>query len=184
MGVIFCAADDVADLLIPFIAESGGETNAQAIQAAYLDASLGNISADDFWFRVRVSPELEDTYLSRHLLTPGVKEFFCAADEKRIPVWCLSNDVGRWSNKLRKNLEIEQSLAGSVISGDIGVRKPDSGIYEKLLELSGYSVEDILFVDDRKTNVNAARRFGIESIVFRPEAGFPSITERVLNGAL
>ena len=41
MGVIFRAADDVADLLIPFVREAGGNMNANEIESAYLDASLG-----------------------------------------------------------------------------------------------------------------------------------------------
>lgn len=47
MGVIFQAADDVVELLIPFVTEYGGEED--VVQSAYLDASLGRISADEFW---------------------------------------------------------------------------------------------------------------------------------------
>lgn len=52
MGVIFQAADDVAELLIPFIREAGGCTSPQEVEAAYLDASLGVIGPDEFWSRV------------------------------------------------------------------------------------------------------------------------------------
>ena len=33
-------------------------------------------------------------------------------------------------------------------------------------------IEDILFVDDREKNVNAARDLGIETIMFKSETGF------------
>ena len=46
MGVLFCAADDVAELLIPFIRSAGGEADPRVIEAAYLEASLGRIDAD------------------------------------------------------------------------------------------------------------------------------------------
>ena len=149
MGVIFESADDVAELLIPFIAEKSGSTNEKVIQSAYLEASLGKISPDEFWNRVDVASGVEDEFLSRHSLNPGITELLFQAKGNGISVWCLSNDVGRWSDKLRKNLGIEEFLNGSIISSDVGVRKPDKEIYEILIQSSGYKIEDILFVDDR-----------------------------------
>jgi HAD superfamily hydrolase (TIGR01509 family) len=184
MGVLFRAADDVGELLIPFIAENGGETDEKIIQSAYMNASLGIISANEFWVKVKLDSDLEDRYLSNHELMPGTRELLIAAREKDIPVWCLSNDVGRWSGKLRANFDVEDFLAGSVISSDAGVRKPDLKIYEMLIERSGYSVEDIYYVDDRDKNIDAARSLGIRSIKFTPEVGFREITEGLINGAL
>ena len=52
MGVVYEVGDDVADLLGPFVREKGGCVEQQAIAAAYTDASLGRISATEFWQRV------------------------------------------------------------------------------------------------------------------------------------
>jgi FMN phosphatase YigB (HAD superfamily) len=172
MGVIFKSADDVAELLIPFISEKAGSTDSEAIQSAYIEASLGNIDPDEFWVQVKVSPELENNYLSQHSLNPGALELLAFAEENKVPVWCLSNDVGRWSNKLRSNLGVERYLAGSIISSDVGVRKPDSKIYEILVDYSGYKIDDLLFVDDREKNVLAASKVGIEAVLYKPEEGF------------
>jgi putative hydrolase of the HAD superfamily len=184
MGVIFKSADDVAELLIPFIAEKSGSIDEDVIQSAYLEASLGKISPDEFWNRVNLAPELEDEFLSRHSLNPSITELFLLARDNGIPVWCLSNDVGRWSVKLRTNLGIENFLSGSIISGDVGVRKPDRAIYEKMIHSCGYRVEDILFVDDRERNVTASRELGIETVRFDPESGFIDVknwmSQRVL----
>lgn len=176
MGVIFQSADDVAELLIPFIAEHGGSSNEAAIQSAYLEASLGKISPEAFWMQVSVAPELEDSFLSRHSLNPGILDLLSHASDNAVPVWCLSNDVGRWSSKLRSNLGIDRFLAGSIISGDVGVRKPDREIYDVLVEACGHRAEDLLFVDDREKNVLAAREAGIKSTRFKPEDGFESVS--------
>jgi len=61
---------------------------------------------------------------------------------------------------------------GEELSGDVGVRKPDKGIYRILIDSIGCEVEDILFVDDREKNVIAARKAGIETVMFKPETGF------------
>lgn len=175
MGVIFRSADDVAELLIPFIGEKSGSIDEEAIQSAYLEASLGEISPDGFWNRVNLAPDLEDEFLSRHSLNPGITELLSLAKDNGIPVWCLSNDVGRWSVKLRTNLGIENFLSGSIISGDVGIRKPDRAIYEQMIHSSGYKIEDFLFVDDREKNVTASRELGIETVMFDRESGFVEI---------
>ena len=172
MGVIFKSADDVAELLMPFIAEKSDAFDEKVIHSAYLDASLGKISADQFWGQVTLTSDVEDEFLSRHSLNQGVIELLSLAKDSGISVWCLSNDVGRWSDKLRNNLGVEKFLDGSIISGDVGVRKPDKEIYEILINLCGYNVEEILFVDDREKNVFASRDSGIETVLFKPETGF------------
>jgi putative hydrolase of the HAD superfamily len=149
-----------------------------------LEASLGKINPDEFWKQVDVASELEDEFLSKHLLNPGVTELLSQAKSNGISVWCLSNDVGRWSVKLRKNLGIEPFLNGSIISGDVGVRKPDREIYKILIASSGFEIEDILFVDDREKNVIASRKVGIESIVFKPGTGFTDAKNWISRRAL
>lgn len=114
MGVLFHAADDVVDMLIPFIREHGGD--AESVPAAYLEASLGTMDPDEFWRTVGLDPSVEDAYLSRHSLMPGV---LSRSQHARIPVWCLSNDVGRWSMKLRRRFALDGLLAGAVISSDV-----------------------------------------------------------------
>jgi putative hydrolase of the HAD superfamily len=75
-------------------------------------------------------------------------------------------------------------LNGSIISGDVGVRKPDKEIYEILIHSSGCKVEDILFVDDREKNVIASREVGIETVMFNPEIGFIEVNNWISRCAL
>ena len=177
MGVIFRAADDVAELLIPYIGERGGSDDATAIEAAYHEASLGRLGADDFWQRVGLEAQIETDFLARHELNDGIVDLLQQAKSCRVPVWCLSNDVGRWSAHLRKTLGIEPWLAGATISADVGLRKPDPQIYPRMLAASGFGANQILFVDDRAKNVDAARACGIDSLLFEPRRGFGQIAE-------
>lgn len=170
MGVLFDAADDVAELLVPFVREAGG-ADAQAVASAYLEASLGTISADAFWRAVGLTPEVEDTYLSGHSLVPGVVDLLECAGRAGMPVWCLSNDVERWSRKLRGRLEVETLFAGAVISSEVGARKPDRAIYRYLIDRSGFAPQELLFVDDRPRNVEAAIAADIPAVQFDPQVG-------------
>ena len=182
MGVIFAAADDVAELLVPFVRAAGGD--ATSVEAAYLDASLGAIDADEFWMRVGLDTSVEDEYLSKHALVPGAREFMVRANESELPIWCLSNDVARWSEKLRESFGIARLLAGVVISSDVRARKPDPIIYQSLLDRSGLRASDVVFVDDRQRNVEAASALGIRSMRFSTAYGYRQLAVDLLPAPL
>jgi 2-haloacid dehalogenase len=53
-----------------------------------------------------------------------------------------------------------------VISGEIGVSKPDPRIFRHLLEMTGLPAERCVFVDDSAANVRAAADLGMTAIRF------------------
>jgi 2-haloacid dehalogenase len=58
-----------------------------------------------------------------------------------------------------------------VISGEIGVSKPDPRIFRHLLEVTGLAAERCVFVDDSAANVRAAADLGMTAIRFEdPES--------------
>jgi hypothetical protein len=64
MGVIFEEADDVANLLIPFIERECGYARRDEVQRRYREASSGLISARDFWVGISDGyPEIQRKYL-------------------------------------------------------------------------------------------------------------------------
>ena len=52
------------------------------------------------------------------------------------------------------------------LSYEIGMEKPGKAIFEHVTEKIPHPKEEILFVDDRLSNVNAAKNFGIKAIPF------------------
>ena len=102
MGVIYKVGDDVGELLCPFIHENGGLSDDSEIETIYREASLGHLSAREFWERVKINPALEDDYLLRHQLSDGLLDFLPQARQRFASIWCLSNDVSEWSRKLRE----------------------------------------------------------------------------------
>ena len=165
MGVIYDAQDDVNELLIPFINSVNEEVDRVEITSLYMRASLGKLGADDFWHQVGLDPSFEDDFLASHTLNEGTLDFLKFAHECSIDVWCLSNDVSRWSMKLRELFALDEYFVDFVISGDIGHRKPSVQTFQILLERTNRMPE--LFVDDRIRNVEAALSVGIPSVCFR-----------------
>jgi putative hydrolase of the HAD superfamily len=171
MGVLYQAGDDVADLLVPFVRKQGGSTDAVVIGEYYRAASLGELSSDAFWISVGLSPSVEDEYLQEHALMPGAYNFLEAEGKRFAGVCCLSNDVGDWSLKLRRRFRLDHLIGRWFISSDIGLRKPDPRIYQWLIATLGTEAEHIIFVDDRRANVEAAAREHLTAIHFGDHRG-------------
>ncbi len=167
MGVLYRAADDVGELLVPFVGALGG-ASAERVQATYLRASCGECSASDFWREVGLHEGHEDAYLSRHEIAPDLPSFLEWARAERYALACLSNDVERWSRKLRRRFGLEESIADWVISSEVKARKPDPRIYEALLRRLGLGPSSLLLVDDREKNLDAASRAGLRTALLRP----------------
>src|SRR4051812_34214960 len=78
MGVIYEIGDDVGQLLVPFARRQGCTLSEEAIAAAYISASLGKLSAAEFWSELgcrQPAAQLDADYLAGHSLTSGVEEF-------------------------------------------------------------------------------------------------------------
>jgi 2-haloacid dehalogenase len=54
-----------------------------------------------------------------------------------------------------------------VISGEVGLLKPDPAIYRLLLDRHGLVPRQTLYVDDAEPNVDAARQLGMRALRFR-----------------
>lgn len=57
-------------------------------------------------------------------------------------------------------------LDGAIVSGELGIVKPDRQIFEVALERSGTTPERAVFVDDSPANVEGAAALGIDAFVF------------------
>ena len=52
-----------------------------------------------------------------------------------------------------------------VISGQVGMRKPEERIFRHTLDLLGVAAHDAVFVDDEEPNIIAARALGMTAIL-------------------
>jgi HAD superfamily hydrolase (TIGR01509 family) len=172
MGVVFTVGDDTNDLLVPFVQERNRDIARDVINAAYHRASLGKISSCQFWGEVGLGdkyPGVEYEYLDS-MLTLDDAFIPCAkALSARFRLGLLSNDVSEWSKWLRNKFALN-FFDCVVISGDVRVRKPDTGIYERFLQECQASAGTCVFIDDRHRNLSAAQAVGMRTIHFAREA--------------
>lgn len=55
-------------------------------------------------------------------------------------------------------------------SYNLGLLKPDTAIFEAVLDKLNTTPEQTLFLDDKPTNVKAAQSLGMNGIIYRPES--------------
>ena len=89
------------------------------------------------------------------------------AKRQGIRTGLISNSWGATNYELDRFPEM---FDGWVISGEVGIRKPDPEIYELTCSRLGVSAGECLFVDDIEINCDAARSLGMRAVHFRENA--------------
>lgn len=173
MGVLYREGNDIHQILVPFVREMGSTVTEDEIVARSRALSLGRMTTADFWRSLGIegdANQLDDAYLSRFQLSPGVIKFLRTLRDQGVQVACVTNDSTTWANKLRARHSLEGLIDPWVMSGAVGVRKPDRPIYEVLRRVTGQPPSLIMVVDDQLENLDAARDYGYQTAWFAPGA--------------
>lgn len=98
---------------------------------------------------------------------PGMRELLQQLKaDPRYRIFGLTN----WSMETfplaRKKFEILQMIDNYVVSGDVKLVKPDPAIFRLALDRFGIKADETTFIDDNPDNVEAAKRLGMDGIVF------------------
>lgn len=70
-----------------------------------------------------------------------------------------------WGMEIYDFGRIDAHFDVQLISGEVGVRKPDPAIFELAAQQVGVGPQGCVFVDDRQRNVDAARGVGMEAVL-------------------
>ncbi|MGE5073915.1 MAG: HAD family hydrolase [Anaerolineae bacterium] len=98
---------------------------------------------------------------------PGSVELVRALKRRGIAVYGLSNWSAETFPLVQEKYEVFGLLDGYIISGNVGLAKPDPAIFQILLEGVGRPASECLLIDDAPTNIETARQLGFETILFR-----------------
>ena len=111
----------------------------------------------------------------------GAVEILAELRERGIPLYILSNFSAETFPSALERFEFLRWFRGMVISGEVGVIKPDPRIYEIMLARYAIDPHRAVYIDDVAANAEAARPFGIHSIHFTTPA---ALREELLRLAL
>ena len=84
--------------------------------------------------------------------------------QKGYPIYLLSNFPGDQFEKYRLQNSFLDEFDDRIISGDVGLAKPDIKIYQLAIKKFNLNPEESLFIDDKIENTRGAEQVGIKTI--------------------
>ncbi len=83
-----------------------------------------------------------------------------------IIVGCLSN-TENFMESFHRKLGEKIDFDFQILSYEVGARKPEKKIYQKIFNYVDFKASEILFIDDKQENVIGAKELGISSLTYR-----------------
>lgn len=125
---------------------------------------------------------------TRQLIAEGIR-FAKECKEAGHQIYILSNwDPESFVLLENKYPDFFSLFDGIVISGNIGIAKPDPAIFEYILNKYHLNPSDTIFIDDQQENIDVAQALGIYSIRYTKKKGlitsyhdFDCICQKVNN---
>jgi 2-haloacid dehalogenase len=120
------------------------------------------------------APHLVDTYrvyLKRFPLTvsgpvPGTAEVIRDLLAAGVPCFGLSNWAKENFNIARRANPVIDELTDVIVSGEVGLAKPDPEIFRYALERFDLDPDQTVMVDDTQENLTSATRVGLTTVLF------------------
>jgi len=97
----------------------------------------------------------------------GTVEIAGALKSAGYPLYALSNWSAETFPLARDRYDCLQLFDGTIISGEVGLAKPDPRIFELLLQRVHLLAQECLLIDDAAQNIAAAERLGFRTIRFQ-----------------
>jgi 2-haloacid dehalogenase len=89
-----------------------------------------------------------------------------ALDAKGVPLYAITNFNGPKFRETQKRFDFLNRFRDIVVSGEVGMLKPDADIFEHFLTRNNLAAADCVFIDDSRANVASAATLGFDAIHF------------------
>jgi 2-haloacid dehalogenase len=98
---------------------------------------------------------------------PGVHAIVEALDRKSVPLYAITNfSADFWPPFHDRERAFFRRFRDIVVSGEVKLLKPDPSIYYLALDRFRLRPQDVLFIDDRLINLEAAEAVGMRTHLF------------------
>jgi 2-haloacid dehalogenase len=84
---------------------------------------------------------------------PGTAEILLRLHHGGYVLYGLSNGSAEKFKILRRKSSYLEVFSDILLSGEVGITKPDPRLFERFLERTGQRKEDLLFIDDMEANI-------------------------------
>jgi putative hydrolase of the HAD superfamily len=106
-------------------------------------------------------------------------ELLDSLHEQGVPLYCLTDMPSSVFEYVHRQYAFLKRFKGTVVSGDVGLLKPDAAIFALLLSRFGLRPGDTVFIDDHPPNIEGAKGMGLHTIRFVTAAQCRAELERL-----
>jgi putative hydrolase of the HAD superfamily len=185
LGEVLVKLDFSKIMALRSISHSGVQHSIQSMNEWPLYDAFERGRVTESQFVARLNQEFSQTFtveqfrqLWNSVLTdtmPGV-EGLLEELSRRYPLYALTNSNETHIQHLKENYSWVNCFTKVLTSHELGYRKPEAQIYEKLITIAKCPPNQILFLDDRLENVLGAKALGIHAeLVTEPSLDLPRI---------
>ena len=136
----------------------------------------GKIDELDFWHNIGIDTQsdllqnnkesLWDTYFRKNAIpNHTVKKLSIDLKNNGFVIGIISN-IEKVTHAVVDDWDMISHFEHKFMSYQIGFSKPDPRIYEHVIEKLPYSSDELLFIDDKLSNIKSAENCGIQSVHF------------------
>jgi 2-haloacid dehalogenase len=111
-------------------------------------------------------------------VVPGSPEILEELKERGVPVYAITNFSADKFALSRERYPFLGGFDGIVVSGEVGLVKPDHAIFHRLFDGFGVQPSESLFIDDSEANIRAAAELGMHTHHFAGAARLRSELEK------
>ncbi len=133
----------------------------------------GEIGDEEFWtwaaaeWNINKSwQELIELLISGYQVDENVRDIVKKVRGSGYKTLICSNNFPARIEGLDKRFGFLSDFDAAALSYQVGVCKPDSGIFKELINLSGVEAGEIVFSDDNQENIKSAADLGIETFLY------------------
>lgn len=151
-------------------------------------ATLGKRSTDEHWESIREAlglslddfPSVRAGFWGGDVLDTSLMDYIRSL-RTRFKTGLLSNAWDNLRRVISDTWEIAEAFDDIVISAEVGISKPDPGIYKLAVQRLGVLPEEAVFVDDFPHNIGAAQEAGLVGILFKNSHQVRQDLDNLLN---
>ncbi len=97
----------------------------------------------------------------------GTVDILRELQQTGIPLYALSNWSAETFPIARRKFDFFDAFREIILSGAVGMIKPEREIFELLLQRIGHPAHECLFIDDSQANIEQANAMGFQTIHFK-----------------
>ncbi len=120
----------------------------------------------DYWGISKTIEELMGLLVSGYEIDQSVSEVAKKVRENGYKTCICSNNFVTRIKKLEEKFGFLKDFDVPVFSYEVGITKPDKGIFEELIRRSGVLAEEIVYSDDGEDKLKGALELGINAFLY------------------